>query len=146
MSEELRLRAEFGCAELPLVRALVEEAALRAGLTTAARGAFTQAASEIVTHAVIHGSGSGGVELRVLEGELRCEVAYDGTVPPAGRHDGHGLRLAESLIAGLGIPGRIGVHRTPRGTTVTLSAPLPPSLRTLPAPATPLPATAQPAR
>ncbi|QFQ96989.1 ATP-binding protein [Streptomyces phaeolivaceus] len=144
MSEGPRLRSEFRQAELPLVRALVEEAALRARFTTTAKGAFTQAALEICTYAVVHGVGPAVIRLRVLEGELRCEVTYDGAAPAAGPHDdGHGLRLAESLIAGLGAPGRIGGHRTPRGATVTLSAPLPNPVRTLPVP---LPVTVPPAR
>ncbi|WP_327726161.1 hypothetical protein [Streptomyces europaeiscabiei] len=50
------------------------------------------------------------------------------------RPEGHGLRLAESLIAGVGTTGRIAVHSTARGTTATLSMPLP------------APVTARPAR
>lgn len=40
------------------------------------------------------------------------------------RPEGHGLRLAESLIVGVGTTGRIAVHSTARGTTATLSMPL----------------------
>lgn len=146
MSEGMRFRMEFGGAELPLVRSLVEEAALRARLTHSVKGAFVQAALEISTNAVIHGGGSGSVELLVVEGELRCEVTDDGPGPPASGEpglpaawtEGHGLRLAESLIGAtgridatgrVGATGRIGIrdaHRdTRRGTTVALSVPLP---------------------
>ncbi|WP_328839412.1 ATP-binding protein [Streptomyces europaeiscabiei] len=99
MSEGLVLRMEFHGAELPLVRSLVEEAALRARLATAAKGALVQAVSEIATNAVVHGGGAGAVELRLVAGELRCEVTDSGPGPATRRPEGHGLRLAESLIA-----------------------------------------------
>ncbi|WP_326583033.1 ATP-binding protein [Streptomyces sp. NBC_00481] len=140
MSEGLVLRMEFDVPELPLVRALVEEAALRARLATAVKGAVVQASLEICTNTLPRGDGSGVIELRLMEGELRCEVTAVGPTaagrptpaagrpdPRAGRPEGHGIRLAESLIAGLGTPGRIGLHSVPRGTTVTLSVPLPAS-------------------
>ncbi|MDX3645959.1 ATP-binding protein [Streptomyces sp. MB09-02B] len=132
MSTGLRLRMEFGGPDLPLVRALVEEAALRARLPASARGAFGQAAVEFATDAAGRGADPGVVELRVVElrvgeGELRCEVTYGVCVPSVFAPEGHGLgpRLAEALIAGIGAPARIDVRDTPRGTTVTLSAPLP---------------------
>ncbi|KFF95596.1 hypothetical protein IQ62_40970 [Streptomyces scabiei] len=125
MSEGLVLRMEFHGTELPLVRSLVEEAALRARLATAAKGALVQAVSEIATNAVVHGGGAGAVELRLVAGELRCEVTDSGPGPATRRPEGRGLRLAESLIAGVGTISRIAVHSTPRGTTATLSVPLP---------------------
>lgn len=137
MSEGLRLRMEFRGPELPLVRALVEEASLCARLNACARGAFGQAASEIATDAAARGADPAVVELRVREGELRCEVTYGAAVPPVGRPEGHGPRLAESLIAGIGAPARIDVRDTSGGTSVTLSAPLPGPLRTAPATAPP---------
>ncbi|MGW0843152.1 hypothetical protein ACWD26_23960 [Streptomyces sp. NPDC002787] len=102
MSEGLRLRREFGRSELPLVRALVEEAALRARVTAAVRNAFLQAALEISTNAVLRGGGSAVAELRVREGELRCEVrdggpgpaSNGGAGPPARAAGRHGSRLA----------------------------------------------------
>ncbi|WP_237310363.1 ATP-binding protein [Streptomyces sp. AMCC400023] len=143
MSEGLRLRMEFRVCELPLVRALVEEAALRARLTAPARAAFGQAAVEIATDAAARGADPGVVELRVREGELRCEVRYGGAVLPAGLPEGRGPRLAESLLAGIGAAARIDVHDTPGGTSVTLSAPLPVPP---PAPVRTTPARALPAR
>ncbi|MFF7387518.1 hypothetical protein ACFZAE_03515 [Streptomyces scabiei] len=125
MSEGLRLRMEFRGPELPLVRALLEEASLRARLPASARGAFLQAAVEIATDAATRGADPQVIELRVEEGELLCEVGYGGAVPPPDRAEGHGAELAESLIAGIGAPARIDVRDTPHGTTVTLSAPLP---------------------
>ncbi|MER6155600.1 ATP-binding protein [Streptomyces sp. NPDC001868] len=123
------LRMEFGGSELPLVRSLVEEAALRSRLGAAVKGAFVQAALEISTNAVVHGGGAGVIELRVAEGELCCEVTDSGPGPTPGRSAGHGLRLAESLIAGPGAgagagAGRIRLRGTHRGTTATLSVPL----------------------
>lgn len=138
------LRMEFGGAELPLVRSLVEEAALRSRLGAAVKGAFVQAALEISTNAVVHGGGAGIIELRVAEGELRCEVTDSGPGPTPGRTAGHGLRLAESLIAGPGAgAGRIRLRGTHRGTTATLSVPLPtapgtPALGTIAPATTPL--------
>ena len=124
MSEGLVLRMEFHGAELPLVRSLVEEAALRARLATAAKGALVQAVSEIATNAVVHGGGAGAVELRLVAGELRCEVTDSGPGPATRRPEGHGLRLAESLIADVGTTG-LSPSTAPRGTTATLSVPLP---------------------
>ncbi|MCC9704458.1 ATP-binding protein [Streptomyces sp. MNU76] len=155
MSEGLRLRMEFRGPELALVRALVEEASLRARLPASVRGAFGQAAVEFATDAAARGADPGVVELRAGDGELLCEVTYGGAVPPPGRPEGHGPGLAESLIAGIGAPARIGVRDTPHGTTVTLSAPLAgplsePPPGPLPAPTPDLvrtpPATAPPAR
>lgn len=207
MSESLVLRMEFRGAELPSVRSLVEEATLRTGLATTVKNAFAQAALEVATNAVTHGGGSGIVELRLLEGELRCEIkdsgagrrtvgehggrradggpshragdgpshrAGDGSgnrtgggpgnrtaggpghptradlrTPhaghflgplveqhhhqaglgasgrpglPAGRDEGLGLRLAASLIGGIG---RLRLRTSGRGTTATLSVPRP---------------------
>ncbi|MDT0572568.1 ATP-binding protein [Streptomyces sp. DSM 3412] len=137
MNEGLRLRMEFRGPELPLVRALVEEASLRARLSASAGGAFGQAAAEIATDAAARGADPAFVELCLGEGGLRCEVTYGAAVPPVGRPEGHGPRLAESLIAGIGPPARIDVRDTPCGTMVTLSAPLPGPVRTPPATAPP---------
>ena len=143
MSEGLRLRMEFRGPELPLVRALVEEASLRARLTGPAGGAFGQAVLEIATDAAARGADPGVVELRVRQGELLCEVTYGGGVRSTGRPEGLGPRLAESLIAGIGAPARIDVRDTPGGTSVTLSAPVPAPLS---APVRTPAATAPPAR
>ncbi|MEE1766534.1 ATP-binding protein [Streptomyces sp. SP18BB07] len=137
MSEGLRLRMEFRDTELPLVRALVEEASLRARLTGSAGGAFGQAVLEIATDAAARGADPGTVELRVRQGELLGKVTYGGGGPSTARPEGLGPRLAESLIAGIGAPARIDVRDTPGGTSVTLSAPLPAPARTPPATALP---------
>ncbi|WP_256960628.1 ATP-binding protein [Streptomyces europaeiscabiei] len=94
MSEGLVLLMEFDGAELPLVRSLVEEAALRARLATAVTGAFVQAVSEIATNAAVHGGGASAVELRVVAGELRCEVTDSGRSPATAR----GARAASRRV------------------------------------------------
>ncbi|WP_338898434.1 ATP-binding protein [Streptomyces sp. TG1A-60] len=122
MSDELVLRMEFCAGELPLVRALVEEGAIRGRLAAADRGVSVQAVLEAATSAVVHGGGAGSVELRVAEGELRCAVTDRGPGDPAARAEGPGLRLAASLIGGTG---RLRLRNTRRGTTATLTVPLP---------------------
>ncbi|MFF5359753.1 ATP-binding protein [Streptomyces scabiei] len=134
------LRTEFDAAGLPLLRSLVEEAGLRAGLATAVRSALVQAVAEIAADAAEHGSGAGTVDIRSLDGELCCEVTEHGPGPTTGRSVGRGPRLAEALITAPGAGGgRFRVHGTARGTSTTLSVPLPAS-------ATAPPATAPPAR
>jgi serine/threonine-protein kinase RsbW len=115
VSEDLLLRQEFGRTDLPLLRALVTESAIRAGLTTGrANGAFVQAALEIATNAVVHGGGHGSLEIRLAEGELRCQVTDRGPGLPersANTAAGHGLRLAEALTERLELhsgPGQLG--------------------------------------
>ncbi|MDX3517373.1 ATP-binding protein [Streptomyces scabiei] len=139
------LRTEFDAAGLPLLRSLVEEAGVRAGLGTAVRGALVQAVAEIATDTVEHGSGAGTVDIRSLDGELCCEVTEHGPGPTAPRCAGCGPRLAEALITAPGAgAGRVRVHGTARGTSTTLSVPLPASA-TAPT-ATAPPATAPPVR
>lgn len=120
MSDDLLLRQEFGRTDLPLLRALVTESAIRAGLTGRANGAFVQAALEIATNAVVHGGGHGSLEILLAEGELRCRVTDRGPGPPersTSTAEGHGLRLAEALTE------RLELHSGPGqlGTTATLA-------------------------
>lgn len=139
MNEAPLLRTEFDAAGLPLLRSLVEEAGVRAGLGVAVRGSLVQAVAEIAADAVEHGSGAGAVELRPQEGELCCEVTEYGPGPTAGRSTGHGPRLAEALITAPGAGGgRVRMHGTARGTSTTLSVPLPASATAPPATAPPL--------
>lgn len=120
---ELLLRAELDAAELPLLRGLVEECALRAGLTALANGAFVQAVSESAAHAVVYGGDTGTIELRLVGDELRCEIVDGGPGLLTNRPDAHGLRLAQLLVRSLS--GRLELHTTPRGTTTTLRVRLP---------------------
>ncbi|MEV0171316.1 ATP-binding protein [Streptomyces sp. NPDC050803] len=119
MSGELLLHREFGRADLPLVRSLIAGGAIRAGLAGTANGAFVQAAMEVATNAVVHGGGGGTVELRLVEGELRCAVTDTGPGLPerTSAAEGHGLRLAKALT------GRLELHSGPgvRGTTAALA-------------------------
>lgn len=124
VSEVRLMRMEFGGADLPLVRNLVAESAIRAGLAGSAGGAFVQAAWEIAVNAVVHGGGRGTIELRLVDGELCCEVADEGPGLPeraTPEADGHGLRLAEALT------GRLELHSGPghRGTTAALAVRVP---------------------
>ncbi|MDX2534192.1 ATP-binding protein [Streptomyces scabiei] len=140
MREVLLLRTEFDAGGLPLLRSLVEEVGLRTGLAGAVRGALVQAVAEIAADAVEHGSGAGTVGIRSLDGALCCEVTEHGPGATAERSAGLGPRLAEALVTAPGAGGgRVRVHGTARGTSTTLSVPLPAS-------ATAPPATAPPAR
>ncbi|MCT9083165.1 ATP-binding protein [Streptomyces fulvoviolaceus] len=123
-SEDRLMRMEFGGADLPLVRSLVAESAIGAGLAGSAGGAFVQATLEIAVNAVVHGGGRGTIELRLVDGELRCEVADEGPGLPeqaTPEGDGQGLRLAEALT------GRLELHSGPgrRGTTAALAVRVP---------------------
>lgn len=137
---ERLLRMEFDVAELPLLRGLIADGVLRAGLDGIANGAFVQAAWELAAHAVTHDGGTGTtdtrrtsrrtsrrttgcIELRLLAGELRCEVADSGPGLLAARPDAHGPRLARSLVRSLA--GRLQLHTTPQGTMTTLSVRVP---------------------
>jgi hypothetical protein len=129
---ERLLRMEFDVAELPLLRGLIADGVLRAGLDGTAGGAFVQAAWELAAHAVSHDGSTGTtdtrrttgcIELRVLAGELRCEVADSGPGLLAARPDAHGPRLARSLVRSLA--GRLELHATPQGTMTTLSVRVP---------------------
>ncbi|MFF4268609.1 ATP-binding protein [Streptomyces sp. NPDC001536] len=115
MSEDLLLRREFDRTGLPLLRALVTESAIRAGLAGGAVGAFVHAALEIATNAVVHGGGHGTLEVRLTGGELRCRVTDRGPGLTERATEGHGLRLAEALTGPLelhGGPGRLGTSAT----------------------------------
>jgi serine/threonine-protein kinase RsbW len=124
VSDELLLRREFGRGDLPLVRNLVAEGAITAGLAGSANAAFVQAALEIATNAVLHGGGNGSIELRLVDDELRCEVMDGGPGLPersAMAAEGQGLRLAEALS------GRLELHSGPdqRGTVAALAVRVP---------------------
>ncbi|MEU6380351.1 ATP-binding protein [Streptomyces sp. NPDC046909] len=123
MSDGLLLRREFDRTDLPLLRALLTETAMRAGLSGSANGAFVQAAWELATHAVVHGGGRGSLELTLQDDELRCEVTDTGEGVPqrSGTTEGHGLRLAEALTGGLELRGGPGQ----RGTVAALAVRLP---------------------
>lgn len=132
---ERLLRREYDAAELPLLRSLIADGVLRAGLDGPAGGAFVQAAWELAAHFVTHDGSTettrttetrrttGCIELRVLAGELRCEVTDSGPGLLAARPDAHGPRLARSLVRSLA--GRLELHATPQGTTTTLSVRVP---------------------
>ncbi|MGW0709883.1 ATP-binding protein [Streptomyces sp. NPDC002643] len=117
------LRTGLDAVELPLLRGLVEECALRAGLTARAKGAFVQAVWESAAHAVVHGGDTGTIELRLVRDELRCVITDGGPGLLTNRPEAHGLRLAQLLVRCLS--GRLELRTTPRGTTTTLSVRLP---------------------
>jgi len=107
MSEGDLLHLDFDRADLPLMRLLVAECLVRAGVNDRVRRTFLQAALEIACNAVVHGDGASNLVVRLADGTLRCEVTDHGTGsdrllsqgPPTGENDG--LRLAEALTGGL---------------------------------------------
>ncbi|QUQ66656.1 ATP-binding protein [Kutzneria sp. CA-103260] len=119
MSEGQLLHLDFGRADLPLLRHLVAECLLRAGVNDRARRTFLQAALEIACNTVIHGGGSGNLVVRLADGTLRCEVTDQGAGPhrllspgpPTGGN--HGLWLAEALT------GRLELRAGPGGPGTT---------------------------
>ena len=123
MSEGDLLHLDFGRADLPLMRHLVADCLVRAGVNDQVRRTFLQASLEIAGDAVVHGGGSGNLVVRLADGTLRCEVTDQGTSsdrllsqgPPAAGNPG--LRLAEALT------GRLELHPGPggRGTTAAVA-------------------------
>ncbi|MFF6782635.1 ATP-binding protein [Streptomyces sp. NPDC012510] len=72
------LKRHFTAENLPLLRALVEDAAAAAGLGGVRLGEFTLAVSEIAANAVEHAGGQGHLELRRLPHELECRITDNG--------------------------------------------------------------------
>ncbi|MCT9081328.1 ATP-binding protein [Streptomyces fulvoviolaceus] len=118
------LRIDFGRADLPLVRAYVEESLTRVGLRAPESLGFMQAAMEIAYNAGLDGTDPRCLELSVADGELRCAITDGGPGLPedalpvaADTGNSLGLRLAKELS------GRLEVRRGPdgRGTTATVA-------------------------
>ncbi|MFH8405675.1 ATP-binding protein [Streptomyces sp. NPDC018019] len=126
------LQRRFTARLLPQLRLLVEECAVREGLTEPRRGEFVLAVDEIAGNAVEHAGGSGRLLLRRVGDELECRISDSGpgfseTVIPEllpgldGAHHGRGLWLARLVADRFAVrPGADGPNGS-RGTEVTLA-------------------------
>lgn len=124
--EERLLRRRFTDRELPQLRVLVEERAMRAGLPEARRGDFVLAVDEIASNAIEHAGGRGELTLRRVGDELECRIADSGPgfteeVIPAvlpgldGAPTGRGLWLSRLVTD------RLAVNAGGVGAVVTLA-------------------------
>lgn len=115
------LPVAFDVGSLPAARHLATDAAARFGLTGSRLDDLALAVAELTTNSVVHGGGSGTVEVWAEDGQVLCEVRDKGclTDPLAGRRPalrdrsgGRGLLLV-NLVADL-----VRVHTAPSGTTI----------------------------
>ncbi|QUQ66659.1 ATP-binding protein [Kutzneria sp. CA-103260] len=120
MRENCLLRLGFTAADLPMVRVRVAESLLRAGVSEPVRRTFVQAALEVACNAVVHGGGSGHLELCLVNEELRCEITDRGVgvlgddhSQDMSSHSNPGLRLARALT------GRLELCRDPESRVTT---------------------------
>jgi anti-sigma regulatory factor (Ser/Thr protein kinase) len=76
--ETCRLERDFAEGDLPTLRVLTEEFALRAGLPASRRGEFVLAVNEVASNAIVHGGGRGRLTLRRTGAEVQCRVSDAG--------------------------------------------------------------------
>ncbi|WP_046732524.1 anti-sigma factor RsbA family regulatory protein [Streptomyces humi] len=115
------LPVAFDAGSLSAARHLATDAAVRYGLTGSRLHDLALAVAELTTNSVVHGGGSGTLEVWAEDGHVLCEVRDKGclTDPLAGRRPaprdrrgGRGLLLV-NLVADL-----VRVHTEPSGTTI----------------------------
>lgn len=121
-----RVAADFTLGDLRLIRALVEDMASAAGLTSERAGDLVLAVSEIAANAIQHAGGSGHLSVERSRHTISVVISDNGTgIPDAvadrGRPDadsvsGRGLWMARSLFPDL------RVVSSPLGLTVTMVA------------------------
>jgi serine/threonine-protein kinase RsbW len=113
---------DFGSADLPALRQLVDARARSAGLPVARRQDAILTIDEIASNAVRHGGGTGRLELWAARGWFWFRVADDGRGLPVGirpalpdpaQPNGRGLWIASHLAD------QLTVDSGPDGTTVT---------------------------
>lgn len=113
---------DFGSADLPALRQIVDAQAQSAGLPVARRQDAVLTIDEIASNAVRHGGGAGRLELWAARGWFWFRVADDGRGMPAGirpslpgpaEPNGRGLWIASRLAD------QLTVDSGPGGTTVT---------------------------
>ncbi|HEX4817411.1 MAG TPA: ATP-binding protein [Nonomuraea sp.] len=115
---------------LYVLRATLEAHATEAGLPRARTLDLVLAVHELATNVMLHGSGTGRVHVRVVDGMLQCQVIDDGaTSPEAGEpvwpyEHGHGLWIVRAL------GDRHAVTRGPDGTVASVAFALPRPHRT----------------
>jgi anti-sigma regulatory factor (Ser/Thr protein kinase) len=95
---EQLLDKAFVLADLPVLRSLLCDCAIVAGMAQDQRDEFVLAAHELLANAAQHGGGGGQVLVEHASGELRCQVRDRGPGMTAGCQDGSGLRIVRGLV------------------------------------------------
>jgi len=112
---------DFDATELPMARLFVVERAARFGLSGVRLEDLALVAAELTTNSVVHGGGSGTVQVWAEDGQVVCEVRDQGHLkdPLAGRRPsppaqlgGRGLLLVNYLTD------LVRVHTGPDGTVI----------------------------
>jgi serine/threonine-protein kinase RsbW len=122
----VRVSEQFTVNDLPRVRALVEQAAVSAGVSGARCGELVAAVNEVAVNAVLYAGGSGRVTAISTDDGVRIEVSDQGPGlplgiprvdrPPPDAFGGRGLWMALRLFPDLTI------SSSPLGVTVTMFA------------------------
>jgi serine/threonine-protein kinase RsbW len=102
---EQLLDKAFALADLPVLRAILRDCAIAAGLGDERREEFVLAAHELLANAIVHGGGSGQVRVTRANGELRCQVRDRGPGLTEASVDGAGLRIVRGLVDRLDVSG-----------------------------------------
>jgi anti-sigma regulatory factor (Ser/Thr protein kinase) len=121
-AKEFRFGSELG--ELGIVRGIVWQYAVRAGLNRLGVDSLTVAANEIATNSQLHGGGRGFLRLWTQDGSVICEVSDAGRIsgspllgrsfPPMEQRSGRGLWLVNQLCD------LVQVRSGPGGTVIRL--------------------------
>jgi serine/threonine-protein kinase RsbW len=130
MTRNDSVRLAVDLAHIATVRHAVREFAAGNGLPERPRSDFVLAVNELVTNAVQHGGGRGGVRLWRTAGALWCEVSDQGPGIPPNRLDRRWLPPATASGGrGLWLVGRlcddVAISTSDRGTTVRVVKNLP---------------------
>lgn len=112
------LDRDFDAGTLSSLRQAVLATATAAGLPADRAGEVMLAVHELAANAVRHGAGAGRALLRVVGGELRCQVSDAGRGSAASTQPwpftpGHGLWLVRRIAD------RLSVRSRPEGSEVT---------------------------
>ncbi len=126
------MSTDFGAGQLLALRHAVAEVAVTVGLDESGRHDLVLAVDELITNAVLHGGGSGCLDLWLAQGRVWFQVSDTGPglsgpipdrVPPATTLGGRGLWIAQQLTE------QLAIASGPTGTTVHGCVPLPATVR-----------------
>jgi anti-sigma regulatory factor (Ser/Thr protein kinase) len=122
----VRVSEQFTVDDLPRVRALVEQAAAAAGVSSARADELVAAVNEMAVNAVLYAGGSGRITAVRTDGGVQIEISDQGPGlppgvprvdrPPPDAFGGRGLWMAHRLFPDLTIAS------SPLGVTVTMFA------------------------
>lgn len=117
----LVLDKTFALADLPVLRAILGDCAIAAGMVAARGEEFVLAAHELAANAIEHGGGSGQLRVFHANGELRCQVRDRGPGLTVGSRDGSGLRIVRAVAD------RLDIGSNGTGADVTMIMSISPS-------------------